>query len=165
MKKSLIIFLLILAIIIALIVVYTIQKGNALKGNNNVLDKNNQDITYQSLEGTLENGRHYKYFGTAKNNFDLKEYINRLELNHITDYNKKEIATTPQMAAEIAQRYFGLEATLIESVDINVYYDTITDNWVLIKRNAPKVVSTGGKSIITIQRSDGLMKMYSDGLR
>ncbi len=125
--------------------------------------KRDQDITRQSKEGTLHNGRRYKYFGTDENTFDLKSFVEKHGLKRTSEYSMKKYAKTPEQAAEIAQR-FGLEETPVESVYLNVYYDVKTDNWVIIKKSAHGV-SLGGNSIFTIQRNEGLIKEYFDGYR
>ena len=132
---------------------------------NVFIDKNSKAITKISQEGTLENGRKYKFFGTAENMFDLQKYIYEHRLKYITKYDTKEILETPQEAAECAQAYFGLGQIPVERVSINVYYDVVTDSWVLIEEDSPGTLRIGGHSILTMQRNDGLIKKYGDGLK
>ena len=123
------------------------------------------NITDISQEGTLANGRKYKFWGADKEAFNLQNYINEHKLKYITEYDTQELASTPEKAAELAQSYFELEQILIEQVSIHVHYDKETDSWVLIKEDAPGVLRIGGRSILIMQRSDGLIKKYGDGLK
>ena len=138
------------------------EKSGGINVRNN---QSTQNITSISQEGTLITGRKYTFWGTDKETFNLQNYIHEHKLKYSTEYDTQECASTPEKAAELAQSHFALEHMSAEQVSIQVHYDMETDSWVLIAEASPGVVRLGGHSILVIQRSNGLITRYTDGLK
>jgi hypothetical protein len=136
---------------------------------------------YESHEGSLSNGFIYNFFGKDKYNLSLDAMIDENKLVHLPEYDSRaESAKTPQEAVEISLNHFDVSDP--NSYVTDIFYDYKTDNWVIELKARPMEIFNevidgesvirieGGNTIIegvrilTLNRSDGTVAMYSNWL-
>lgn len=129
-----------------------------------VLMSNKKNIFSDSIkvsrEGILENGRKYIFHGIDEQNFNIKDYIEQMELFTSMVYDERIQDGEIETIIQKIQVLFGLNNIPAEMAGINGYYDTESDAMLFMK-DYYGVPQPGGLNVIVVNCKDGLTTLYS----
>ena len=136
--------------------------GHDMDGINQDNETAFHDDLYTSREGTLENGRKYVFYGTDENDFNFKDYMERMHLSAYMVYDVKIKEETTEGILEKVQGLSGWHFPLdVESTGIAARYDSELEALVFEKIFYGEPMP-GGFSVVAVNCKDGSTTLYTD---